>query len=348
MWFWVVLSVVLALVVIWTYSKLQSTRDQNDLFMQDMERRMKKIDELEKLLNTKNAELVAANKYAEQVNVAAWNKDKLVAELTNKVDELRQQLNETHLEENYDESIEKMKMLVAELDENYRVKNKNYAELEENYVHKVSELEQINVQIEQVKSCLLTGQNEAALLESEKERLMGLINDLNTEIETLKTFHHEAVLRENSSVSEGGWVFTCSAKESRLLTLVDELIDLYPELGKDLSGIAWKRVWLPKLQDLCNREGLDGKCGIYRIRLIEDESRCYIGQAVNIKDRWYTHVKKMVGFEAKGAEKLYEYSRPDEMRWEVVEEVGRDRLDERERYWIEWYGAKEVGLNKKV
>lgn len=123
---------------------------------------MKKINELEKLLNTKNAEVVAANRYVEQVNVAALNKDKLVAELTSKVDELRQELNNVHLAENYDESVEKMKLLVAELDENYRVKNKNYAELEENYVQKVNELEQINVQIEQVKSCILTGQNEAA------------------------------------------------------------------------------------------------------------------------------------------------------------------------------------------
>jgi hypothetical protein len=34
--------------------------------------------------------------------------------------------------------------------------------------------------------------------------------------------------------------------------------------------------------------------------------------------------------------------------WEVVEEVGeRGKLDERERYWIEFYGCKEWGLNKK-
>jgi chromosome segregation ATPase len=172
--------------------------------MQDMERRMKKINELEKLLSTKNAEVVAANRYVEQVNVAALNKDKLVAELTSKVDELRQELNNVHLAENYDESVEKMKLLVAELDENYRVKNKNYAELEENYVQKVNELEQINVQIEQVKSCILAGQNEAAWLECERERLREAVEDLNSELEALKNFHHEAVLRENSNGSEGG------------------------------------------------------------------------------------------------------------------------------------------------
>lgn len=54
----------------------------------------------------------------------------------------------------------------------------------------------------------------------------------------------------------------------------------------------------------------------------------------------------MVGAEVKGSEKLYEY-KPDELVWEVVEEVGRDKLDEREKYWIDWWGCKEIGLNKK-
>ena len=70
-----------------------------------------------------------------------------------------------------------------------------------------------------------------------------------------------------------------------MVGLIDELVGLCPELEKDLKGISWKRVWLPKLQDLCNREGLDKVCGIYRIRLIEDESICYVGQAVNVKER---------------------------------------------------------------
>ena len=70
-----------------------------------------------------------------------------------------------------------------------------------------------------------------------------------------------------------------------MVGLIDELVGLCPELEKDLKGISWKRVWLPKLQDLCNREGLDKVCGIYRIRLVADEAICYVGQAVNVKER---------------------------------------------------------------
>ena len=86
----------------------------------------------------------------------------------------------------------------------------------------------------------------------------------------------------------------------------------YFELASDLSGIEWKRVWLPKIQELCGREGLDGKMGIYRLSVKGDEGKCYIGQAVNVKERWYTHIKKMVGVDGKGSERVYEY-RPNEV-----------------------------------
>ena len=69
-------------------------------------------------------------------------------------------------------------------------------------------------------------------------------------------------------------------------------------------------VWLPIVQKLCSRENLD-RGGIYRLTLKVDDKVCYIGQAKSIKDRWYTHIKKMLGVEAKGSERLYEY-RPEE------------------------------------
>ena len=99
------------------------------------------------------------------------------------------------------------------------------------------------------------------------------------------------------------------------------------------------------IQELCGREGLDGRGGIYKLTSKVDERVCYIGQATNIKDRWYTHIKKMVGVEAKGLERLYTY-RPDELYWEVVEFKDGD-LDSDEHYWIEYYKSKEIGLNKK-
>lgn len=70
----------------------------------------------------------------------------------------------------------------------------------------------------------------------------------------------------------------------------------------------------------------------------------YVGQAVNIKMRWYQHVKKMIGVDAKGNEKLYQYDRPDKFVWMIIESGDNVNLNKSEKYWIEYFG---LGLNRK-
>ena len=53
----------------------------------------------------------------------------------------------------------------------------------------------------------------------------------------------------------------------------------------------------------------------------------------------------MLGVEAKGTERLYEYG-PDELTWEVVE-FKEGNLDSDEKYWIDYFKCREIGLNKK-
>ena len=53
----------------------------------------------------------------------------------------------------------------------------------------------------------------------------------------------------------------------------------------------------------------------------------------------------MLGVEAKGTERLYEY-RPDDFEWSVVE-FKEGNLDSDEKYWIDYYKCREIGLNKK-
>ena len=98
------------------------------------------------------------------------------------------------------------------------------------------------------------------------------------------------------------------------------------------------------MQKMTSRMGVDGKTGIYRIRVKVEGGNGYldyVGQAVNIKERWYEHVKKMVGADACGNEHLYNGGwLPSDCWWDVLEEVegGKKERDERERYWIDYYG----------
>lgn len=54
----------------------------------------------------------------------------------------------------------------------------------------------------------------------------------------------------------------------------------------------------------------------------------------------------MLGVDAKGNEKLYKYQ-PQDFYWTILV-TGKEDLDNREHYWIQYYACKEVGLNKKA
>lgn len=150
-----------------------------------------------------------------------------------------------------------------------------------------------------------------------------------------------------------GWRIDAPQEDLEMCQLIEQISGEYPVIKEDLLGIAWKRVWLPAMQDIGKE--VSGKGGIYRLVMVDVEGNpmvnewgveiCYVGQAVDFKERWYQHAKKMVGMISKGREKLYKMiTSPNEVRWEIVEEldksVGTDVFNERERFWIDFYGAE--------
>ena len=210
-------------------------------------------------------------------------------------------------------------------------------------------LEQLNKQVEERANELNTvaaafkeldnqanearAQNVAAAseLNGYKLELQQIIKELDDAKETSRA----ALLKDYKN--EGNWFdFDLSNKEIKLVETIKEI---------SLATIEWKKLWLPKFQDLVNANGLSVR-GIYRLVLKDDENISYVGQAVNIKERWYEHAKKMIGADTKGTEKLYRY-RPEDFYWTVLE-TGTNDLNTSEHYWIEYYCCKEVGLNKKA
>ena len=200
-------------------------------------------------------------------------------------------------------------------------------------------------------------------MKNEESQLSKMITGLKTEVDVWKVeLDHvkESYRQVVGLIGEGeGSVrrvetFRLTGSQEKLLGLLDEVVGLYPELREALMTVAWKKVWLPEIQRITKSLGVDGAVsGIYRLSWVKDEKVCYIGQAVKVAERWYTHIKKMIGVEAKGNERLYAMvSRPDEVSWEVVEiwdgQGEKSKwLDEREKWWIETTGAKEIGWNKK-
>lgn len=96
---------------------------------------------------------------------------------------------------------------------------------------------------------------------------------------------------------------------------------------------------------------LDGgsPSGIYKITFIPT-GEAYIGKSSNINKRWIEHIKSAYGL-GTIAHSSFHTRMAKEGVWnftfELLEKIEKERLGEREKYWIEFYQTKEFGLNER-
>jgi len=145
-----------------------------------------------------------------------------------------------------------------------------------------------------------------------------------------------------------------------VLKLLDDCIEVAPQFKSELRKIEWNLCYLPYKKSFIKDFS---RSGIYMLevkskyenevlkelglkRINDNGSIVYIGQAVNIYDRWTTHIKKMLGIEAAGGEKIYKF-KPLMFKWKVIEWCDSSELNEREKFWIDSFKSDEFGLNSK-
>lgn len=90
-------------------------------------------------------------------------------------------------------------------------------------------------------------------------------------------------------------------------------------------------------------------CGIYKITRLKT-GEIYIGKSTDIKTRWQQHAKSAFHCGTISHSILHTTMEKDGIEnfiWEVIEEVPKDKLTEREKYWIDFYNSKKYGLNER-
>ena len=89
--------------------------------------------------------------------------------------------------------------------------------------------------------------------------------------------------------------------------------------------------------------------GIYKVTNLIN-SKVYIGQSIKIENRWKEHKKEAFNPKSKCYNKcFYQAIRKygiDNFKFEVLEECKIEELDEKEKYWIEFYQAFPPELGK--
>lgn len=115
-----------------------------------------------------------------------------------------------------------------------------------------------------------------------------------------------------------------------------------------LSMLIWQTFFQKNMTTLCNNVlGTKTVTGIYKITNL-NTNMCYIGQAVDVANRWKDHAKCGLGIDTPAGNKLYAAMMDEgiwNFSWELLESCERSLLDEKEKYYIGVYQASEFGYN---
>lgn len=133
-------------------------------------------------------------------------------------------------------------------------------------------------------------------------------------------------------------------------------IQLINSIRKDFSKIdildkLIYDAYVKKPVDEMIKRVLEGRapCGIYKITRLKT-GEIYVGQSTDVKARWQQHAKSAFHCGTISHSILHTTMERDSIEnftWELLEEVPKDKLKNREKYWIEFYDSKKFGLNER-
>ena len=115
-----------------------------------------------------------------------------------------------------------------------------------------------------------------------------------------------------------------------------------------INKVIWTGYYQKPLAELRKRLLPNGDIsGIYKITRLKT-NEIYIGQTTSIDKRWQDHVKTALGVGTLASSQLHRMMAADgceNFTFEILEEVPKDKLRERESYYIDFYDSKTYGLN---
>ena len=202
------------------------------------------------------------------------------------------------------------------------------------------------VYLETTQECVLEFQKE---IDSKQQELTKIQTTLEQERKNVDAAVEAAKRRQEIENKQDFYRLVLTDEDiseiKRLREVLPYLRDKTP-----LNKVIYKVYYEKPLTDMIGRVVGPGiHTGIYKITHI-DSKKCYVGQAVNIAERWKQHCKRGVGAEDWTRNKLYPamYSLGVEnFSFEIIEECERSKLNEREDYWQEFFHAKDFGYSIK-
>ena len=129
-----------------------------------------------------------------------------------------------------------------------------------------------------------------------------------------------------------------------LLTTVSQKVQ-HPDI---VNKLVWNEYVKPYIDDTFRRVGIEDKPGIYKITNL-DNGKAYIGKSTNIKKRLADHFKSSIGITSIADQAVHhEILRTGFWNWtlEPIIYCDKDRLNEMEKYYINFFDTVNSGYNK--
>lgn len=239
------------------------------------------------------------------------------------------------------------------LNEARKKQSQKLLQIQSSYQESIAKQEQIyNNTIQQKKKNIeLKYQQYEESLKQQIHNIQDLRNQVQSDLTQLKSVYEAATAARLRQQEEQDKLSFYKIKLSD--KQIDDIVNLQ-EWKKQLnqpsivSKIIWSAYIMKPTTDLCNRVlGSASACGIYKITN-KQTGDIYIGQSVNIAERWKQHVKCGLGIDASATNKLYNNMQKYgvwNFTFEILQKCTRDKLNEKERFWIQMYQSNKVGLN---
>lgn len=192
-----------------------------------------------------------------------------------------------------------------------------------------------------------------AILEKEQRERNEVLLEIQQELEkhqAMRAAVNEDIMRERK-LQEQSKFYTINLSEQEIADLL-MIKELAPRFNNRelLNKIIYESYIKRPLQEMTKRV-LEGRSpsGIYKITR-KSTGEIYIGRATAVDKRWTEHVKMAFSIGSIAHSTLHTLMEKEgvwNFTFELLEEVPKDQLNEREKYYIDFYDSKKYGLNQK-
>lgn len=190
-------------------------------------------------------------------------------------------------------------------------------------------------------------QHQASIEEIElaKAKRIAMLNSLSAQVKAVVDANKRAEELKNKTDFYRLQLSPEDVEEIKMLrTIEPHFRDASP-----LNKVIYKVYYENQYSALVGRIFGDRKkvSGIYKITNIEN-GMSYVGQSVDVRERWRQHIKCGVGADTPSKNKLYPALKSigvENFTFELLEECSQEQLDEKEKFYIDLYKALEYGYN---